>query len=319
MNSDTVTLTGLDGTNPLGFLAALGVLDVLHRRLGGGAPASWPRMHWENNGTWQPVVRGGVASGEAIIDEVSADLRCWDDSPALALAYTKNGERARPADKGAIRDLKPPPGLMHDYLGELAARAADGDRAPADLAAAFGTAEVLDNSGQVKPTALHFTAGQQRFLDMVGTLQRELSRDDLIEAVFGPWEGRSKLPSLSWDAAATRMYALRATDPSGEKRGSVPGAYWLGLLGLRFLPVVARRGRLTTTGVQGGWKTGRFTWPLWSVPATAPVVASLVGRDDLEQSSGTERRAAGVALVLRSAITRSDQGGYGAFSPPEVL
>ena len=318
MTSTPVVLTGLDGTNPLGFLAALGTLDVLHRRARSHDPAKWPRLAWINRGTWQPVLHG-PHSVDAVIDAVVEDLRLWDEDPALGLAYTKDGRRVAPDHKDAIRDLKPPPEVMNTYLGDQAARAAQGESKGAELAAAFGTCEALDGSGQVKPTALHFTAGQQRFLSMVNILRDGVRREDVVEALVGPWSGTSRLPSLSWDASAPRMYALRSTDPSSEKRGSVPGAYWAAFLGLRFFPVSAHGRALQTTAVSGRWKSGRFTWPLWSSPGAAPSVGSLVARKDLSQLAAVERTLLGVEMVLASSISRSDQGGYGMFSPADVL
>ena len=45
---------------------------------------------------------------------------------------------------------------------------------------------------------------------------------------------------------------------------------------------------------------------------------------DIKRKEGSqifrpEREALGITQVFRSAITRSDQGGYGAFSPADVV
>jgi len=155
---------------------------------------------------------------------------------------------------------------------------------------------------------------------MARTLLNDVSVEDLQEALIGPWSGASRLPSLSWDATVARNYALRASDPSGEKRGSVPGADALAFVGLSFFPVaVNSRGELQTCCVKGGWKSGRFTWPLWTPFATVDAVRSLLLDGDVGDSKPPARRARGIAVVLRSGILRSDQGGYGSFTPPEVV
>ena len=41
---------------------------------------------------------------------------------------------------------------------------------------------------------------------------------------------------------------------TGDKRGSIAVANWLGVQALAFFPVAAVRGRLVTTAVEGGWK-----------------------------------------------------------------
>ncbi len=314
----SIVLQGLDGSNPLAFLAALGVLRVLDDRARqDGRPR--PRMSWTDEGRWRPVLHD-PETVEEVIDAIMEDLPAWSDEPALSLAYTKAGERAAPGEKGAIQDLKPAPAVMHAFLEEIAAHSVDGGRRSVDTVAALATDVALDNNGNTKPTALHFTAGQQTFLKMVCQLRDGVSGTDFEEALAGPWRGESRLPSLSWDATTARMYALRATDPSKEKRGSVPGADWLAFLGLGFLPVfpVGRR-EPRTTGVEGGWKSSAFTWPVWEVPSTARTVHSLLAWKNIEGSATTEREARGVGVVFSSAILRADQGGYGSFSPARVV
>ena len=175
-----------------------------------------------------------------------------------------------------------------------------------------------DHKGNTKPTAFHFTAGQQTFLAMVDELRRGITADDVREALFGPWLNTSRLPSLSWDSSVARLYALRAGDPSKEKRGSVPAANWLGVIALELFPVAVRRGRLETACMKGGWKDSAFTWPVWSVPLTFSTIAALL-RTDTGKWTPKQREAAGIAALFRSKITRSDQGGYGAFSPAEFV
>ncbi len=50
---EKIVLSGIDGANPLGFLAALGTLAVLQQKGYGGA-----KLHWCRSATWQPVITG---------------------------------------------------------------------------------------------------------------------------------------------------------------------------------------------------------------------------------------------------------------------
>lgn len=312
MPGDSVILTGLDGSNPLAFFAALGVMCVLDHRWGaGGRAGPRPLLGWEERGgRWRPR----VFTAEDIVAAVCEDLVAWRAEPVLDLAYTKEGTRT--AVEAGIADLKPPPDVARDFLGELGARAAAGDRRSADLAAAWFTDVAVDGKGNAKPTALHFTAGQQTYVKMVRSLRDGVARVDVEEALFGPWRGESKLPSLSWDASVSRLYALRATDPSKEKRGSVPGADWLASVGLAMLPVAPRGSRVVTPGVSGGWKSGTLTWVLWGVPAPRRSVQSLLaGR----VPAPAERSARNVVAVYSASILRSDTGGYGSFAPARVV
>jgi hypothetical protein len=309
---NTIALTGLDAQNPLAFLAALGLLRVLDDdALGRGVVR--PRLAFVDDGAPRAHVSSDLSFDE-VVATVLADAEAQATSLILSLAYLDDGTRVAASYPDAARDLKPPPVVARQALSE----AATADRRTADLAAGFFSELVQDNNGNTKPTGFHFTAGQQSFLRMVDQLREGLTAADVREALLGPWTNTSTLPSLSWDASATRAYALRASNPSGEKRGSVPAANWLGVMALSALPVSVSRGRLRTTAIKGGWKDSEFTWPLWNSPASFPTIAALL-RLDARRWSARERVAMGIALVLSSRIARSDQGGYGSFSPAEVV
>lgn len=298
----SVVLTGLDGSNPLAFFAALGALLVAEERLGAA------RLSWEDQGRWRPVLHG-VDSADALIEAALLDLRSWDEEPALRFAYNGAGVVA-PGAPDAAQDLKPPPKAARALFASLV-----GSRRSAAMAAAWFTEIAVDNKGNIKPTALHFTAGQQAWLSMVVALQQGVGEAELREALVGPWRGESRLPSLSWDATVARVYALRASDPSAEKRGSVPGADWLAARGLALLPVAPMAARAQTACVRGGWKDGEFTWPLWLSPAGSAELRGLLTTAKLDALSSAERAARGIGAIFSAAITRSDQGGYGGFNP----
>jgi hypothetical protein len=307
-----LTFTGLDGQNPLGFLAALGLLRIVDdHAVEKSLPR--PRLWFVNEGTYVPRLRSELDS-EGLCDSILKDARGDAGRLALALAYDEHGNGVEPDAKGATQDLKPSPTLARAYLDQIVSA----DRRSADLAAAFLSELVQDNNGNSKPTALHFTAGQQKFLDMVGILRKSLTRDQLDEALRGPWRGIDPLPSLNWDATSSRLYALRATNPAKEKRGSVPAANWLAVVGLTYFPVNAQRGRLVTTAVAGGWKDAAFSWPVWSAPTTRPVAESLL-RGESSGLDARERAALGITEVFECSILRSDQGGYGSFTPASVV
>lgn len=293
-------LKGLDGSNPLAFLAACGLLRWLTEE--DPEPERGPiTLRWERDGAWRPVI-GGVAELDAVIARIAADAPRWVDAPAFSLVYDKKGKQTY--------DLKPPPDRMRAWLESVVH-----DRTGAAFASAFGVAEALDNNGNVKPTALHFAAGQQVWLEMARAIGAGVRPADLDEALRGPWRYDGLLPSMSWDATAARDYALRAGNPSKEKRQGVPGADWLALQALPLFPVAAGRGGLATACTGGRWKNGRFRWPIWEAAAGLSAVRRLLLVRDLERWSERERALRGVAAVLACDIRRSDQGGYGSFGP----
>ncbi len=307
-----LVLTGMDAQNPLAFFAALGLLRVLDdAALRSKGPR--PRLGFRDQGSLTPYVVTSLAMDD-VIRIVLEDAAVQADNPALRIAYDGEGNEWPPNHPGASHDLKPPPALARTILDRLASARPRASR----LGAAFFAEFAVDNNGNTKPTSFHFTAGQQAFLAMVEELRANVAAEDVREALVGPWVGSSKLPSLSWDCSVTRLYALRAGNPAKEKRGSVPAANWLAVIGLEFFPVNVIKHRLATTCVEGGWKNSTFTWPVWSPAANAATIAGLL-RSEVHRMTAPERDALGLLAVLRSSIMRSDQGGYGTFSPPAVV
>ncbi|APR87004.1 hypothetical protein A7982_12353 [Minicystis rosea] len=300
-------LTGLDGKNPLAFLAALGVLGALADRTPEGRPE--PRLAWREVGTYRPVIIDGPDRA-ALLDVLAEDLASFQAEPAIdRVRYPKNG------DGPVAHDLKPPPGFFAAYLDRLVD---EGLRRSLAFAASFATDVARDGGGNTKPTALHFTAGQQELLAMVRELIDGVRPADLEEALFGPWRYTRPLPVLSWDNTSARDYAIRAGDPSKEKKQGVPGADWLAFRGLPFFRVAPVGDAIITTGCHGGWKTGTFRWPLWRDPLPRSVVRALLTSPELDNVAPQVLDARGIAIVFEAGIRRSDQGGYGSFSPARV-
>ena len=314
--TEPLLLTGIDGSDPLGFFAALGVLRVLSHHA--DDPYA-PRLGWVSKGDWQPSV-SGVRSIDEVVEAILNDLDSWSDEPALFLAYGRNGEAVDASEPAALRDLKPPLELQRTFFDRAAARASKGRDRTAQMMAAFGTDVAVDRSkGNTKPTAFHFTAGKQLFLKTADELRANVRAEDVREALVGPWTYASRLKSLSWTGLGQRQYALRARNPSGEPRTSCAGAEWLAFVGLSFFPCVPIGRAVHTTCVAGGWKDSVMTWPLWIPPASARTVASLLRTPDLKTLSAAHRSARGIAIVLQAGIRRAEPGGYGSFTPAVEL
>ena len=296
-------LTGLEGTNPLGFLAALGVQVAF------ASESRQPRLWWSDDVTPHAVVDGDFTI-DGIADRALAVFAEWGES--LAVNPRRPDGSAMP--KGD--ELKLAPEDMRSYLGQ--ARECDSGGALSMALVAEGS---LDKQGVAKPSDFYFTAGQQRFLGMVRQVLGRTSREDVLTGLEGPWSYESELPSLMWDVFDDRVYALAADDPAKEKKLTNPGSEALAVLGLSRYPVFAERDRTLTQGCSGSWKAGCYSWPLWCKPATSHAVTSLLAHAYYHPAA-THRdrwfRAWGVARVFRSPIRRSEQGGYGTFGPPKI-
>lgn len=294
--TDLLSLDALVGNNPAGFLAGLGCLDVASRLL----PDRTVTLSWRD-GMHPSAELSGPDDLEHLIDLILTDGQRWAKSVVL------RGPKGTDPD-----DLKPDPSEVRAWF-----ETAEASEHPEDLIllhALLSEGAVAGSSGDAKPTHLHFTAGQQKFLVMVRELNSTLTRDLILEAIQGPWRYESKLPVLGWDnSRGERLHALSARSPSGSKKLGVPGVDWLAFLGLRFVPVATTLSkRLLTTCCQPAWKTGgAFTWPLWNSALSSTYIQSLMSVDTTVGGRPPEV----VRQVLRAPIRRADQGGYGSFGP----
>lgn len=300
MGSERIDLPALDGANPLAYLAALGLLAVGERMAGQGR---W-RLGWTPTPVSTAFVVGAGSRAE-IVEAVLADRDQWRDAPALE--RSADGD-VKFADRSQCRE----------YLG--ACRSADDDGRSIWLASALVAEGPTANNGKSKPSDLHFTSGNQRFIEMIREIRDCLTGDHVNEALWDGWAYASELPSLRWDVTDDRIYAYRATDPSDgkNKKKTVPGAEWLSISGLSAFPVFATADRrLRTTGCRGPWKDGSLNWCLWTDPkpwVEVSTIVQLLGPDDRELAISI-----GVFRILSSSIRRLDPGALGLFSPPRAV
>lgn len=305
---DGTDLSGLEGTNPLAFLAALGV-QVLY-----DFEERAPKLWWTRDVIPHAVVDPEFDIGH-IVEQALGMFPKWLESPALNPGF---GTKADSTAKFA-------PGDLQSYVKRTRPRQPGNS-----LAAALVAEGSLDGAGKAaKPSDLYFAAGQLRFLQIVRTILAKVDGEALEEALVGPWTYKSSLSSLGWDVTDDRIYAIAPANPAKEKKRTNSGAEALAVLGLSRHPVFAGRDRggrdrTLTAGCSGSWRRGgTYTWPLWGRPATPNAVRSL-----LAHATGGEREIGrrsvwyhgwGVFQVMQSVIWRSDQGGYGTFRPPQSI
>ncbi len=296
-------LHGLEGTNPLGFFAALGVQVVF------ATEDRQPRLWWSDD-----IVPHAIVDEEFtvdwIVERVLVAFAYWKDSPAIN-PRRRDGSAMPKGD-----ELKLKPDDIEEYLLQAVRCARSGGLATALLAQGS-----LDNKGVAKPSDFYFTAGPQKFLDIARKVLLAADGDAIKTGLEGPWSYESDAPSLGWDVTDDRVYALRANNPSPEKKLTNPGPEALGLLGLSLYPVFAGREGTDTQGCSGKWKDGCFSWPIWRKPASPHAVRSLLAHAYDHKAASNRHRwygAWGVSTILRSPIRRTDQGGYGTFGPAAV-
>jgi hypothetical protein len=294
-------LRGLDGSNPLGFLAALGTLRTLDRQW----PDRRPRLGWTANaGRWTPELTLSTVTVET---EVVTALR---DALAGSLEH------------GAFtfaENLKVPAATFAAFARAAGRQARQGgDRQPAEFAAAFACEAVTGDDGTVHDTGFRTMsgAGHQHFLAFMADLVRGTTADHLHAALFAPWRYDERKLSLRWDPLDDRRYALRWQDPSQDVIRTVRGANRLALEALPLFPVAPVGHGLETTGF--GRPHGRgahWTWPIWSTPIPADTCRSLLALEELQATRPDRSRlqAIGIVEVLRSE--RITVGKFRNFTP----
>lgn len=328
----TVRLPGLDGSNPLGFLAALGVLRIADEAARGKRTRP-PLLSWDE-ATAQPILHE-VESVEGIRDAILDDARLWGEQRAIRLMYPK----VEKAGVKPFRGLKPPVAVLRAWLKQCLQDPVD--REMLDLAAAL-TAETatevipekkapvpadyeaiscpLDPSGSAAlstlPTAFDFTTRNVQFLDQVRLIREELDGETVLDALLGnpPTDGTSSGRTMGWDPAAERPAALYSYG-----RQPSPALEWCAFRALPFFPVFGTAGVLHTTSCSGRRKDGVFTWALWSAPLGSRVVRSWLSYANIGELNSATRQLLGLSRVLRVTLGKAADGYTGVFSPTHTL
>jgi len=297
MKYNDIPLPGLIGSNPLGALAAFGLLRVCNDC----TALSSARLYWTQEHDWIAVLR--------VPHEVN--------NKQLLIKILAERQEKRPLSIfNFANDIRVPAGEYREKLDEHAKRAALHDRLWVDYFAAFGSEIVLDGSKHlVKPTAFYMVSGRQKFLDGVrklGASMQSESKEAFEEALFGPWKYADKFHSLGWDPSTERLHALRAKSPSaGKDVVCVRGAVWLAIEALPLFPTAAVHGKLATTGFTKD-KATMLVWPVWTAPIGLDTLKTLLMTSDDEAS--LYRR--GVAAIYRSIRSETGQGGRAVLRSP---
>jgi hypothetical protein len=295
---------GLDGSNPLGFLAALGLL-----RLVPGA-----RLGFSEDGSFRVFLDWSGTNESELVMIIAADAQAAASPTApWRFSYTKSATKKQGAQQ--VADLKPPPEEFKRFLATcVEAWTAENDEA-AFYAAAYGTDIAVDGKGNTKPTAFHFTAANQTFLGSVESIRASVTHEWIEMSLFAG-HGERRGSNLRWDPGAERNWALMAKNPNDSGTSVDAPLEWLAFRGLPLLPTFPYGSKIITSGVAGRGDQMRFTWPLWSIPASLATTRSAIQIDWAR--SFRERAARGIFAICSSSIRRTSQG-FGNFGPSSVM
>lgn len=290
----SIVFRGIEGSNPLGFLAALGTLrlaDLVWRNQG-------VQLRWIRDGGWRPELSGLPIKDGVEFCRVLHEQALWAPLDAFS-ALGKNLTVTR--------------NVFGEVVRSVAAHTRGEDRRAADFVAAFGSDVIEDrDNDRIEYTELCFItgSGHQHFLGTARGLAKSSGPEHLSEALFGPWRYADKGLSMRWDPDDAKEYALRWDNPSGPGVFSVWGANRLAFEALPLFPTVPSGRRLQTTGFQRRNRAHEFTWPLWTQAAGVDTVRSLLSLRDLENEAPdrVQLNAMGIDEVFRVQRVRIGQG-----------
>jgi hypothetical protein len=310
-DNNSILLAGIDGSNPLAFLAAIGTLRVASLAL----PKEVIRMSWEPYaGAWRPRLFGTPSlSAESIVDLLSTSL--LEGSPTARTEITLG------------KNLTMTPDVLRTAALHCQTEAFDRNRRSADFISSFGceifSREVL-GARRVSTTEFYFIfgSGHQHFLETAAKLLTQTQPSQLKEALFGPWTYRDEKLSFRWDPSDAREHAYQWTSPGDETTVTVWGANVLAFEAIPLFPVMPVNNTTITTSFLRNRRSAAFTWPIWSCPLTLDVTRSLLASThDLEAEQVHDLMSRGVVAIFQSVKRKIGEGANfkWAFTPAKAI
>jgi len=290
-SDEGLLLPGLDGTNPLGFLAALGVLSCLSKTKG----STSVRMGWKPcYGTWIPRITlecDGHLTQEMFLDDLEQSL-ITDRSSHPANLY---------------EELQTAANSRRQFFIQVLGDASIQERVRIDFLAAIASDATPDDAvSQIQTTRRDYHLGN------IDSILKNTRREHLRRAIFSPWDYSDSLDnqSLHLDPTEDRRHAYQWNKPSGDpsrkRSGGMLGANRLAIEAIASLASFPNKAKLKTLGFQGDRSNNTFwTWPIWEPVISYEIVKTLMGLDEL-QSEKIDRESRnrlneyGVAAVYRT-------------------
>lgn len=291
-----IELTGLDGSNLLAYLAALGTLRVLTL----AEPERCVRMSWTDRGYWTPLVHGTSADTPDELVDLLAQRVCgeesvddaWKIGKDLTLSCEQFGDKIREAVKGSGHEQR----VTVDFLAAFGS----------DVYGAGPKRELMSDTAFRTMSG----AGHQHFLGFMLELAAGTDAEHLRRSLLAHWDYADGRPSLRWDAADFRPHALRAVDPSGDPIKTMRGANRLAIEALPLFPTAPQARKIRTAAFREVDGETEVRWPIWTGPLELGTVASLL-------AAGGDGARPGVAQVYRAK--RFTEGKYRNFSPSRAV
>ena len=286
-----IVLRGLDGTTPLGFLAALGLVNALRECLPDLCLA-WTT----DEGGWVAQLGSSAPICQAdLLDRLDKTLvKSLNQHPARLYKAVKQ----QPGE-----EVKQQPGNV--FL-QVRQEAAVGHRREADFLAA-----IASNLAPADATSQLQTTRRDYHVRNIKSILEGTTRNHLERTLFKPWDYADPMykQSLHLDPSEDRRHAYQWHKPSGDptrrQRGTMLGANRLAIEAFAWFTVWPVGGALKTLGFSGfGSRETRWTWPIWTPFVPPDLIPSLLALaplqdDPIGESDRRRLRHMGIAAVYR--------------------
>ncbi len=322
-----IPLPWLRASEPIGFLAAIGLLRVCSARPGLGTVT----LAWADSPGWPGRLGTSRECNEdQLVKELTDHMR---GRHLFGLFSGRTPDGTVIGDK-EWDDVKVAPELFRCMLLSCREQSTATSRETVDFLAALGSEMIrLGNKDVVKPSALHMTSGNQAFLETIRELARSLDPGEPLHpkaarppdaafraALFGAdadttgRDAADRFSSLGFDSSREAVYALTAEAPTDTGPRSIRAAVWLAVEAMPLFPCRPCGGRLHTRGFDR--RVTAFSWPVWDGPLTVDAVRTAVGLTGgpTDPSGAARWRAYGIRAVMRSNRVTIGQG-YGQLRP----
>jgi CRISPR-associated endonuclease/helicase Cas3 len=328
-------LTGLDGANPLAFLAAIGALVVCDQLSRSANPPNWLKgrvaLSWGDVAEVARLPSGIRYSGSPNMPAVHSP-----DGPTSSLS-TFNSHLSTPNMPVLHLPGKPPaPSDFAAFLEAHLARSVEehwsacvvrmlmdeehpfptlvrqrcshrpmAERADLDWVTALACESAPQAASQLQTVRRDYLIGNLR------SVMQRTNAAHLFRSLFEAWDYADALDnqSLHWEPSEDRRHAYQWYQPNGDptrkRRGGMLGANRLALEAWPLFPSFPDGSeRVRTRGFRGNRAMNTFwLWPLWSSCLTPDGIASMLSLPGLQPTNpaaAVSLRDWGVTVVYRS-------------------
>lgn len=316
----TVELPGLRGRDPLGFMAAMGLLSLSEQ---GEIPEL--RLAWTAGAAPVALADGPIAS----VEELGSSLRAAFHRLRRSGAAIPGVSPDFPPRKVGPKDpMRMPRDEMRRWYERFASSWVEvGDPWPARWLIALAAWTTLDQSMRVELTPFN-TAFAQMAL-RTSLFDKTMNA---VESVGGPEDAlvawrRTAFSGAGLDARAERDAGV-TTFGEPDNQGA-PSPTWLAAMGMRFFPITDTGGGVQTVGWQRVRLLLSLIWPVWEPPLDPPAVRALLAHPAMELTVGDavaprqprELIALGVTHLLGSSRRTFGDGkkGDGPLGPARLI